>query len=200
MLREENFFRKMCWFNICRLFIERGSYVWIYGIIGRIVDTVIDFFDFNAVILSIIFLCNWLEFNYSNICPFLDYLKDTIIKSRSSFQIWYLFWAQSKLLVNRVYYDVTSFFKQLFVDFIISVVILHTLFFNALLAKRKIGCIWFDVVISRIIVIWSWLHLRKLKGFWCRFSIYNCAGGIHLSTNVLLISSSHVVYSVKHHH
>jgi len=196
MLRKKYLLWKVHGFYIRRLFIQRGRNVWIYGWISWIVYSVVDLFDLYAVVLAVVFFSYLLEFNNSDICSFFDLLKNAIVKSRSSLQIHNLWLGQSKFLVDRIDNDVSSLFKDLFIDFIVPIVVKCWLFFQSILAKWKIGCVRFGIVVNRVVVIWSRLHFWKFERFGRWFAVDNSTSGIHLGADILLVASSHIVHPI----
>lgn len=140
-------------------FIKRCWDVWVNCIVGREVNTIINFLNLHTIVLPIVLLSYFLEFDNPNIISFLDLREQTVIKSWSSFQALDLLISQTMLLLRqRIDNDVASFLHDIFIDLIISVIILLFLLDHSCLCKRVNSCVLMQEVIIGVIIIRAWVH------------------------------------------
>lgn len=71
MLRKKKFIWQVFWFYVSWIFVERSRNVRIDRLVIWKVDAIVDFFDFDTIILSSIFECDLLVCDCSYICSFL---------------------------------------------------------------------------------------------------------------------------------
>ena len=84
MLGEELFLWHVDWFYVGGLFEKGSGNVGIDGFMGDKVDAVVDLWNLNAVILSIVFLCDLLVFDIAYICSLFYLFEEAVIESWSS--------------------------------------------------------------------------------------------------------------------
>ena len=102
-------------------------------------------------------------------------------------------------LRGRIDDDVSALLQNLFSNLIVSVVHLRPLLDHPCLREGNSWVFLLDEVISRVVVIRPWLHLRKLERLRCGFPIHDSTCSFHLSVEVLFVSSAKVVEAVYHH-
>lgn len=172
MLREQYFIGKMDWLYICIFFVKWTRNIGINSFIRWEIKSIIDiFFNINTIVLSCIFFININILYSSNISSLLYLTKKNIIKSRSSIKWSNLFNRQHMLFRYWVNNNISSFFENLLINFVVSVIINNFLRFHSLFREGKSNKSWFSEVILRVIKVRSWLHLWKFKRFWSWFSI-----------------------------
>ena len=165
MFREKLFIRHMHRFHISKIFIEGSWFIGINCIIFHKIRGIIYFFDIHTVILPSIFLIKLLKLHDTNIVSLLNLFKKRIIISRASIQVPDLFLGESMGFVFRVNDDISTFFKNLLLNLVVSVI--DCLFFLFLLPKTKTNDIWSRNIIKGIVIVRAWLHLTKFEWFWC---------------------------------
>lgn len=97
--------------------------------------------------------------------------------------------------MERIDDDVASFLHQFLVNLVVSVIVLYSFGLETFLGEGKDCGSRLQVVVLRVIVIWSRFHLWKFERLRGRFAIDYSTCCIHFGINVLLVSSSEVMHA-----
>lgn len=128
----------MHWFDIYILFIKWSRNFRVNCLIRREIKSIIDiFFNINTIILPWILFVDFNIFNSPNICPFFYLTEKNVIKSWSTIKCPDLLNCQNMLLRYRIDNNISSFFKDLLVNFVVPVIINNFLRFHPLFSKWK---------------------------------------------------------------